>query len=145
MAPGARRIGIATLISLTLCISTLNTAVADDEGSKPEINSKLEFKNEKQKFEYEDKAYKAAIAYREEAREKINKKFKKAIKKALANAQIALASATTAEQKLSIMNKLKNARMAAVAIRDAALATLGSLPLPPVEPKMDEKRRTLAP
>ena len=137
MAPSARHIGIATLISLTLCISTLHTAVADDDDSKSKNDSKIEFKNEKEKYEYEENEYKSAIEYREEAREKINKKFKKAIKKALANAKIALASATTAEQKLLIMNKLKNARMAAVAIRDAALATLGSLPLPPVEPKKD--------
>jgi hypothetical protein len=50
-------------------------------------------------------------------------------------------SATTAEQKLIIMNALKNARTEAVAARDAALAALGALPTPPVELKKDEKKR----
>ena len=103
------------------------------------------FKNAKEKFKYELDAYKAAIEARQEAREQINEDFKAAIKKATAEAKAALAVATTAEQKLIIMNTLKNARTVAVAIRDAALAALGSLPTPPVEPKKDDKRRTLAP
>ena len=94
---------------------------------------------------FEKDAYKAAMEAREEAREKINEICKATIKKATADAKIALASATTAEQKLIVMNTLKNARTTAVAIRDAALAALGSLPTPPVEPKKVEKRRTLAP
>jgi hypothetical protein len=50
-------------------------------------------------------------------------------------------TATTAEQKLTIMNSLKNARTEAVAARDAALAALGTLPTPPAELKKDEKKR----
>ena len=86
-----------------------------------------------------------ALDEKKEAREKINETFKATIKKATADAKAALLNATTAEQKLIIMNTLKNARTAAVAIRDAALAALGSMPTPPVEPKKDAKGRTLAP
>lgn len=145
MATNARRVGIATVICAALTIFTLNPALADDDRSKPKPSAKSEFKNVKEKFNFERDAYKAAMMAREEAREKINEIFKATIKKATADSKIALASATTAEQKLVIMNTLKNARTAAVAIRDSALAALGSLPTPPVEPKKDEKRRTLAP
>ena len=145
MATNARRVGIATVICAALTISTLNPALADDDRSKPKPSAKSEFKNVKEKFNFEKDAYKAAMMAREEAREKINEIFKATIKKATADSKIALASATTAEQKLVIMNTLKNARTAAVAIRDSALAALGSLPTPPVEPKKVEKRRTLAP
>ena len=67
--------------------------------------------------------------------------FKNSIRKATTEARIALMTATTAEQKLSIMNSLKNARSEAVAARDAALAALGALPTPPAELKKDEKKR----
>jgi hypothetical protein len=145
MAQSARRIGIATLISAALCISTLNPALADDDRTKSKPAAKMDFKNAKEKFKFEKDAYEAAMNARKEAREKINEAFKAAIKKASAESKAALATASTAEQKLVIMNTLKNARTTAVAIRDAALAALGSLPTPPVEPKKDEKRRTLAP
>lgn len=145
MTTSARRIGIATLLSMALTFSILNPALADDDRSKTKPSAKMDFKNAKEKFKYELDAYKAAIEARKEAREQINEEFKAAIKKATADAKAALAVATTAEQKLIIMNTLKNARTAAVAIRDAALAALGSLPTPPVKPKNDDKRRTLAP
>lgn len=145
MATRARRVGIATILSVALSFSLLNPAIAEDDRSKSKPSGKMVFKNAKEKFKYELDAYKAAIEARQEAREQINEDFKAAIKKATAEAKAALAVATTAEQKLIIMNALKNARTAAVAIRDAALAALGSLPTPPVEPKKDDKRRTLAP
>jgi hypothetical protein len=103
------------------------------------------FKNAKEKHKYELDLYKAAIQARQEAREEINEAFKITIKKVSTDARIALLAATTAEQKLAIMNALKNARTEAVAARDAALAALGSMPTPPAEPKKDDKRRTLAP
>ena len=99
------------------------------------------FKNAKEKLKYELDAYKAALEARQEAREEINEAFKIAIRKATMDARIALATAATAEQKLAIMNSLKNARTEAVAARDAALAALGSMPTPPAEPKKDEKKR----
>lgn len=145
MATRARRVGIATILSVALSFSLLNPAFAEDDRSKSKPSAKMVFKNAKEKFKYELDAYKAAIEARQEAREQINEDFKAAIKKATAEAKAALAVATTAEQKLIIMNTLKNARTVAVAIRDAALAALGSLPTPPVEPKKDDKRRTLAP
>jgi hypothetical protein len=92
-------------------------------------------------LKYEIDSYKAAIQARQEAREEINEIFKNAIRKVTAEAKIALMSATTAEQKLIIMNALKNARTEAVAARDAALAALGALPTPPAELKKDEKKR----
>jgi len=144
MATSARRITSVSLLSAALCLSTLNPALAED-GSKPKPSAKMEFKNAKEKFKSEIDAYKSALKAREEAREKINETFKATIKKATADAKSALTNATTAEQKLIIMNTLKNARTAAVAIRDAALAALGSMPTPPAEAKKDAKGRTLAP
>ena len=141
MANRDRNLGIATLISAALSFSILTPAIADDDRSKSKPSAKMVFKNAKEKLKYEIDSYKAAIQARQEAREEINEIFKNAIRKVTAEAKIALMSATTAEQKLIIMNALKNARTEAVAARDAALAALGALPTPPAERKKDEKKR----
>ena len=141
MANRARNLGLATLMSAALTFSLISPASADDDRTKSKPSAKMVFKNAKEKFKYELDAYKAAMDARKEAREDINEAFKSAIRKAKIDAEIALASATTAEQKLIVMNTLKNARTTAVAIRDAALAALGSLPTPPVEPKKPTKLR----
>jgi tRNA G10 N-methylase Trm11 len=145
MANRARRVGIATVLITVLGLSSFPSAFADDDHSNNKPHSKMEFKNSTDKFKFEINSYKAAISARKVARDQINANFKAAIKKANRQATAALVKATTPEQKLIIMNNLKNARTAAVALRDAALAALGSLPTPPVEPKNDDKRRTLAP
>ena len=145
MAKRARRVGIATVLLTLLTVASFNPASADDDRTKIKPNSKMEFKNSKEKFKFEINSYKSAMNARKMARDQINANFKSAIKKANRLAEAALLKATTPEQKLIIMNNLKNARKAAVALRDAALAALGSLPTPPVEPKKDDNRRTLAP
>ena len=141
MANRARNLGIATLISAALTFSLVSPAIADEDRTKPKPSAKMVFKNAKEKLKYELDLYKSAIQARQEAREEINEAFKIAIKKVTTEARIALLAATTAEQKLAIMNALKIARTEAVAARDAALAALGSMPTPPAEPKKDEKKR----
>ena len=141
MANRVRTGAISILISAALSFSLISPAVADDDRSKSKPSAKMGFKNAKEKLKYELDAYKAAIEARQEAREEINEAFKIAIKKVTTEARIALMTATTAEQKLTIMNSLKNARSEAVAARDAALAALGALPTPPAELKKDEKKR----
>ena len=141
MANRVRTGAIATLISAALSFSLISPAVADDDRSKSKPSAKMGFKNAKEKLKYEIDLYKSAMQARQEAREEINEVFKNSIRKATTEARIALMTATTAEQKLSIMNSLKNARSEAVAARDAALAALGALPTPPTELKKDEKKR----
>jgi ribosome maturation protein Sdo1 len=141
MANRVRTGAIATLISAALSFSLISPAVADDDRSKSKPSAKIGFKNAKEKLKYEIDLYKSAMQARQEAREEINEVFKNSIRKATTEARIALMTATTAEQKLSIMNSLKNARSEAVAARDAALAALGTLPTPPAELKKDEKKR----
>jgi ribosome maturation protein Sdo1 len=141
MANRVRTGAIATLISAALSFSLISPAVADDDRSKTKPSAKMGFKNAKEKLKYEIDLYKSAMQARQEAREEINEVFKNSIRKATTEARIALMTATTAEQKLSIMNSLKNARSEAVAARDAALAALGALPTPPAELKKDEKKR----
>jgi ribosome maturation protein Sdo1 len=141
MANRVRTGAIATLISAALSFSLISPAVADDDRSKSKPSAKMVFKNAKEKLKYEIDLYKSAMQARQEAREEINEVFKNSIRKATTEARIALMTATTAEQKLSIMNSLKNARSEAVAARDAALAALGALPTPPAELKKDEKKR----
>jgi hypothetical protein len=116
-----------------LFLSSVSPAMADEDRPKPKSTLKMEFKNLKEKLKYEHDSYKSAMKAREEAREKINEIFKASIKKATIEARIALFNATTAEQKLVVMNTLKNARTSAVAVRDAALEALGPMPTPPVE------------
>jgi ribosome maturation protein Sdo1 len=141
MANRVRTGAIATLISAALSFSLISPAVADDDRSKSKPSAKIGFKNAKEKLKYEIDLYKSAMQARQEAREEINEVFKNSIRKATTEARIALMTATTAEQKLAIMNSLKNARSEAVAARDAALAALGALPTPPAELKKDEKKR----
>jgi hypothetical protein len=145
MATSARRAGISSVIISALLLSSSHPALADDDRSKTKPASKMEVKKSKVKLKFGKDSYEEAMKAREEAREKINRTFKATIKKATTNAYNALADATTAEEKMIIMNTLKNARISAVAVRDLALAALGSLPSPPGEAKIDEKRRTLAP
>ena len=140
-----RRIGLSALLCSSILVSGSNLVFAEENSTNSKPASKMEFKNAKEKFKFEFEAYKAALKAREIARKKINETFKASIRNANAEAKAALATATTAEQKLIIMNTLKNARTAAVAIRDAALAALGSLPTPPSKPKKVAKGRTLAP
>jgi hypothetical protein len=116
-----------------LFLSSVSPAMADEDRPKPKSTLKMEFKNLKEKLKFEHDSYKSAMKAREEAREKINEIFKASIKKATIEARIALFNATTAEQKLVVMNTLKNARTSAVAVRDAALEALGPMPTPPVE------------
>jgi ribosome maturation protein Sdo1 len=141
MANRVRTGVIATLISAALSFSLISPAVADDDRSKSKPSAKMGFKNAKEKLKYEIDLYKSAMQARQEAREEINEVFKNSIRKATTEARIALMTASTAEQKLAIMNSLKNARSEAVAARDAALAALGALPTPPAELKKDEKKR----
>jgi len=141
MANRARNLGTATVISAALTFSLVSPALADDDRTKPKPSAKMVFKNAKEKLKYELDLYKAAIQARQEAREEINEAFKIAIKKVTTEARIALLAASTAEQKLAIMNALKIARTEAVAARDAALAALGSMPTPPAELKKDERKR----
>jgi ribosome maturation protein Sdo1 len=141
MANRVRTGAIATLISAALSFSLISPAVADDDRSKSKPSAKMGFKNAKEKLKYEIDLYKSAMQARQEAREEINEVFKNSIRKATTEARIALMTATSAEQKLTIMNSLKNARSEAVAARDAALAALGALPTPPAELKKDEKKR----
>jgi len=141
MATRARTLAIATLLSGALSLSLISPAVADDDRNKSKPTAKMVFKNSKEKLKYELDAYKAAMQARQEAREEINEAFKATIKKVTSDARIALMVATTAEQKLTIMNSLKNARTEAVAARDAALAALGAMPTPPAELKKEEKKR----
>jgi ribosome maturation protein Sdo1 len=141
MANRVRTGAISILISAALSFSLISPAVADDDRSKSKPSAKMGFKNAKEKLKYEIDLYKSAMQAREEAREEINEIFKIAIKRVTIEARIALMTATTAEQKLTIMNSLKNARSEAVAARDAALAALGALPTPPAELKKDEKKR----
>jgi ribosome maturation protein Sdo1 len=141
MANRVRTGAIATLISAALSFSLISPAVADDDRSKSKPSAKMGFKNAKEKLKYEIDLYKSAMQARQEAREEINEVFKNSIRKATTEARIALMTASTAEQKLAIMNSLKNARSEAVAARDAALAALGALPTPPAELKKDEKKR----
>lgn len=141
MANRVRTGAISILISAALSFSLISPAVADDDRSKSKPSAKMGFKNAKEKLKYEIDLYKSAMQAREEAREEINEIFKIAITRVTIEARIALMTATTAEQKLTIMNSLKNARSEAVAARDAALAALGALPTPPAELKKDEKKR----
>ena len=69
----------------------------------------------------------------------INSEFKSAVDKAVADAKIAMVSATTPAQKSAIAATRQSAISSAIAARDAAIAALGAMPTPPVAPIKSER------
>ncbi len=69
----------------------------------------------------------------------INSEFKSAVDKAVADSKVALVSATTPAQKSAINATRQSAISSAIAARDAAIAALGAMPTPPVEPVKNER------
>jgi hypothetical protein len=83
--------------------------------------------------------YRSAIKAREQARFEINRTFMLAVEAANRDARTAMKLAKNAATKNDAISKQKLAITAASDARDAAMAALGPIPIPPVKPsKMAE-------
>ena len=117
-------IAIPALILATSFLAT--PAIADPRPQSPsEANdAKAIYKLAQDKFQSDLKIY-------EDKRRAINQSFKEAIDKALSDARSLNVSGQSQMQKRQTMNTRANLVIAATAIRDAAIESLG---LPPVAP-----------
>jgi hypothetical protein len=121
---------LIALPALFLATSFLATpAMADTKPPAPsEVNdAKAIYKLAQDKFLSDLKIY-------EDKRRAINQSFKEAIDKALSNARSLSVSGQSQMQKRQTMNARQNLIIAATAIRDAAIKSLGLPPIAPTPP-----------
>jgi len=121
---------LIALPALFLATSFLATpAMADTKPPAPsEVNdAKAIYKLAQDKFLSDLKIY-------EDKRRAINQSFKEAIDKALSNARSLSVSGQSQMQKRQTMNARQNLIIAATAIRDAAIESLGLPPIAPTPP-----------
>jgi hypothetical protein len=121
---------LITIPALILTTSFLATpAIADTKPPAPsEVNdAKAIYKMAQDKFLSDLRIY-------EDKRRAINQSFKEAIDKALSNARSLSVSGQSQMQKRQNMNSRQSAIIAATAIRDAAIESLGLPPIAPTPP-----------
>ena len=118
-----------------------NPAVADTK-SPPPINST----DAREIYNLALDKFKNDLKIYEDKRREINHEFKDAIDKALSDAKSAISSVKSQMQKRQTMSARQNAVMAATAIRDAAIESLGPAPVAPTPPakapKAEKEKRS---
>ena len=123
-------IGVVFLMSPFLVAS----AHADSLPSPtPSVNSDP-YKVAMEQFKRDRDAFMLAMRDRENKMRDINIAFKSAVDKANLDARTALTTASTPLQKTTITAARRNAIDTAINARDTAIAALGDMPTPPVEP-----------
>jgi hypothetical protein len=143
---------LAALISVAALL-TPSSAFADQKGgNQPNATSadnNASFKAAMDKFREDQKTFQDLMKAYEEKRRVINKVFKDSVDKALADARALSAPGQTQLQKRQSVANKQNAVMAATAIRDAAIESLGVPPVPPTPPtppakapKMEKSKKT---
>lgn len=131
-------IAAALLIS---CISLSFAYAEPTPAPTPTTGSTADpYKSAIEQFKRDRDAFATAMRDREIKMREINMTFKTAVDKANQDARNALAAATTPLQKTTITATRRNAIDAAINARDAAIAALGEMPVPPVEPMRPNKQ-----
>ena len=127
-----KQISICTSLAISISLISTLPAFADQKSPSPAAaESSDAFKAAMDKFREDQKAFQIAIKEYEDKRRDINKAFKSAVDKALSDARTFSAPGQSQLQKRQGAIAKQNAVMAATAIRDAAIESLG---LPPVQP-----------
>ena len=123
--------------ALVMGLLPASIASADPTPSpSPTIDS---YKSQMEKFKKDRESFKQAMQERAMKMRVINSEFKSAVDKAVADSKVALVSATTPAQKSAINAIRQSAISSAIATREAAIAALGAMPTPPVEPVKNER------
>ena len=121
--------GVALLVmSLTLLFSTSLHASAE-----PTPSPSPDYQMLMSQYKLDLDQYRSLVQAREKTRSEINRTFMLAVNDANREARTAMKLAKTAAVKNEILSKQKIAVTAASVARDAAIATLGSPPTPPVK------------
>jgi hypothetical protein len=128
---------IAVALTAALFSINVSSAIADPTPSpSPSIDS---FKAAQEQYKKDRDAYMMALRDRDMQMRAINTTFKGAADKSTADAKTAMSAATTPEQKNSITAARRTAVASAIVARESAIAALGPLPTPPVEPQRPAK------
>ena len=132
---GMRIRGIALVVmSLTLLLSSSLHASAE-----PTPSPSPDYQMLMSQYKLDLDQYRSLVQAREKARSEINRTFMLAVNDANREARTAMKLAKTAAVKNEIISKQKIAVTAASVARDAAIATLGSPPTPPMKPVKQEE------
>jgi hypothetical protein len=135
--------GGSATIAAVLTISWLSFAPAQADPTPAPTISADPYKAAMDQFKRDRDTYLALMRDRESKMRDINLIFKSAVDKANLDARNALATATTPLQKSTIAATRRNAIDTAINARDTAIAALGDMPLPPVEPARQPKQMGL--
>jgi hypothetical protein len=128
---------IAVALTAALFSINVSSAIADPTPSpSPSIDS---FKAAQEQYKKDRDAYMLALRDRDIKMRAINTTFKSAVDKSTTDAKTAMSAATTPEQKNSITAARRTAVATAIVARESAIAALGPLPAPPVEPQRPAK------
>lgn len=124
------------VVAIAVGVFTINGfgASADSTPSPSPTPSIDSFKAAQEQFRKDRDIYIAALREREQKIRIINSVFNTAVLKANSDAKNAMAVATTPDQKNSINSTRRAAISAAIVARETAIATLGPLPTPPINP-----------
>lgn len=133
------RLGVGLSLVLTASLLSSHVASADTRPSSP---GALSSKAESEKYKEDFLIYRQALKQYEDERRAINIAFKIAIERALSDSKEPESSTLSQVQKRQNSALKRNAVAMAISIRDAAIASLGEIPTPPVEPmKLSPKSR----
>lgn len=126
---------------LISCISLSSAYAEPTPAPTPTAGATADpYKSAIEQFKRDRDAFATAVRDREIKMRDINMAFKSAVDKANQDARNALATATTPLQKTTITATRRNAIDAAINARDAAIAALGEMPVPPAEPMRPGKQ-----
>ena len=128
-----------TALALSAALFSLQVAPALADATPTPAPTFDSFKAAQEQFKKDRDAYMALLRDRESQMRTINTVFKNSVDKATADAKSAIATATTPEQKNSINSARRAAIAAAIVTRESAIAALGPIPAPPIEPQRPMK------
>jgi hypothetical protein len=129
-------------VAITAALFTSNAYFASADVTPSPAPTFDSYKAAQEQYKKDRDAYFAALRDRESKMRSINAAFKNTVDKATTDARSAIVAATTPDQKNSINSTRRTAIAAAIVVRESAIAALGALPTPPVEPTKPPKVST---
>jgi Na+-transporting NADH:ubiquinone oxidoreductase subunit NqrC len=121
-------------VAITAALFSSNTYSASADVTPAPAPTFDSFKAAQEQYKRDREAFVAALRDRDMQMRSINATFKNAVDKATSDAKTAMASANTPDLKNSINSTRRASVASAIVARESAIAALGPVPTPPVEP-----------
>jgi hypothetical protein len=128
-----------TAFAISTALFSLQVAPALADANPTPSPTFDSYKAAQEQYKKDRDVFMATMRDREMQMRAINTVFKNSVDKATADAKTAMATATTPEQKNSINTARRATIAAAIVARDSAIAALGPVPTPPIEPQRPMK------